>query len=359
MTRAIDYSNSREKAMNDLITGDYGQFLSELKARIRQAQYRALRAANTELVALYWEIGESIHRKQEQVGWGKSVVETLARDLQLEFPGQNGFSARNLWNMRDLYCEYSTRPKLQPLVAEISWAKNLVILSRCKDDLEREFYLRATARFGWTKAVLQHQVDNKSYEKYLLNQTNFDQTLPSPIREQAVLAVKDHYTFDFLGLADEHSERELELSLVQNLRRFLSEMGGLFTFVGTQHRLEVGGQEFFVDLLLFHRRLRALIAIELKIGAFEPEHKGKMEFYLEALDSLERLDGENAPIGIIICRDKNKTVVEYALRTASRPIGVATYTVSTELPAAYRAELPSPEAIAERLQLWADTMLSD
>jgi predicted nuclease of restriction endonuclease-like (RecB) superfamily len=183
---------------------------------------------NTELVALYWEIGESIERKQQKLGWGKAVVETLARDLQAEFPGRNGFSARNLWNMRDFYLAYAEHSKLQPLVAEISWAKNLVIFTRCKDELEREFYLRATARFGWTKAVLQHQVDNKSYEKYLLNQTNFDKTLSPELQAQAVLAVKDTYTFDFLELADEHSERELEQALVQNLRRFLSEMGGAF-----------------------------------------------------------------------------------------------------------------------------------
>lgn len=338
--------------MSELVAHDYPGFLVEIKARIRQAQYRALRAVNAELVRLYWDIGESIHRKQETLGWGKSVVETLARDLQAEFPGQNGFSAANLWLMRQFYAEYRSRPILEPLVREISWAKNVLVMKRCKDDLEREFYLRATARFGWTKAVLQHQIDNQSYAKYLLNQTSFDQTLPPEIQAQAALAVKDHYTFDFLGLAEAHSERELENALVQNLRRFLAEMGGLFTFVGTQHRLEVGGQEYFIDLLLFHRRLRALVAIDLKIGSFQPEHKGKMEFYLEALDTQERLAGESPSIGIIICRDKNKTVVEYALRTASRPIGVATYTVSAELPEAYRNELPSPEAIAERLKLW-------
>ena len=196
--------------MSNLIPDDYGPFLADLKVRIRQAQYEALRAANKELLQLYWDIGESILRKQQEVGWGKSVVETLARDLQDEFPGRNGFSARNLWNMRDLYREYSSRPKLQPLVAEISWTKNLIIMARCKDDLEREFYLRATARFGWSKDVLQHQVDNKSYKKYLLNQTNFDQAVPAEIKAQASLAVKDHYTFDFLSLSDEHSERELE-----------------------------------------------------------------------------------------------------------------------------------------------------
>jgi len=338
--------------VNDLSSNDYAAFLTEIKSRIRQGQYQALRAINKELLALYWDLGESIHQKQEALGWGKSVVESLARDLQAEFPGRNGFSAQNLWYMRQFYTEYRELPNLQPLVGEISWTKNVLIMSRCKDGLEREFYLRATARFGWTKAVLQHQIDNQSYAKYLLNQTNFDQTLPPEIRDQAALAVKDHYTFDFLGLADAHSERELETALMKNLRRFLAEIGGLFTFVGTQHRIEVGGQEYFIDLLLFHRRLRCLVAIELKIGAFQPEHKGKMEFYLEALDSQERMDGENPPIGIIICRDKNKTVVEYALRTAGRPIGVATYTVSAKLPEAYRNELPSPEAIAERLRVW-------
>ena len=338
--------------MSDLSTTDYPAFLIEVKARIRSAQYQALRAVNNELLALYWDLGESIHQKQEVLGWGKAVVQTLAADLQAEFPGQNGFSAANLWLMRQFYTEYRSRPILEPLVREISWAKNVLIMKRCKDDLEREFYIRATARFDWTKAILQHQIDNQSYSRYLLNQTNFDQTVRPEIKAQAMLAVKDHYTFDFLGLADEHSERELELGLVQNLRRFLSEMGGLFTFIGTQHRLEVGGQEYFIDLLLFHRRLRALVAIELKVRSFEPEHKGKMEFYLEALNSQERLADENPSIGIIICRDRNKTVVEYALRTASRPIGVATYSVSSELPDAYRAELPSAESIAERLKLW-------
>lgn len=338
--------------MGELESSEYYNFLAELKARIGQSQFRALRAVNQELLSLYWDIGEAIFQRQETLGWGKSVVQTLANDLQAQFPGRNGFSSQNLWFMRQFYCEYRETEKLQPLVRNLSWTKNLVIMRRCKDDLEREFYLRATPRFGWTTAVLEHQIDNKSYEKYLLNQTNFDQALPEEIKAQAALAVKDHYTFDFLDLGEAHSERELERALVNNLRRFLAEMGGAFTFVGNQHQIEVGGKAFFIDLLLFHRRLRCLVALDLKIGSFQPEHKGKMEFYLEALDAQERMEGENAPIGIIICRDKNKTVVEYALRTAGRPIGVATYTVVPELPEAYRNELPSPKAIAERLRLW-------
>lgn len=220
----------------------YPEFLAQLKASIRQRQYQALRAVNRELLALYWEIGQAIHQKQEEQGWGKAVVETLAHDLQAEFPGRNGFSAQNLWLMRQFYREYNELPKLQPLVREISWAKNLVILARIKDPLEREFYLRATARFGWTKAVLQHQIDNQSYQKYLLNQTNFDQALPDEIKAQASLAVKDRYTFDFLELAEEHGERQLEQALVANLRQFLTELGGAFAFIGNQYRLEIGGK---------------------------------------------------------------------------------------------------------------------
>lgn len=193
----------------------YGDFLLEIKTQIRQRQFQALRAANRELLQLYWWLGENISRRQAEQGWGKSVVENLARDLQLEFPAQQGFSSQNLWLMRQFFNEYSELPKLQPLVGEISWTKNLLIMARCKDALEREFYLRATARFGWTKRVLQHQLDNQSYHQYLAGQTNFDAALPENIKAQALLAVKDHYTFDFLGLSEAHSERELEQALMR------------------------------------------------------------------------------------------------------------------------------------------------
>jgi len=332
----------------------YSDFLSEIRVQIRQRQFQALRAANKELLALYWWLGENISRRQAEQGWGKAVVETLARDLQIEFPGRNGFSARNLWNMLDFYRVYAEKPKLQPLVAEISWAKNLLIMVRCKEDLEREFYLRATARFGWTKNVLQHQLDNHSYQQYLAGQTNFDAAIPESIKAQALLAVKDHYTFDFLGLTEAHSENELEQALVRNLRTFLDEMGAAFTFVGNQFQLEADGKSYYIDLLLFHRRLRCLVAIELKIGDFKPEHKGQIEFYLDQLDQQHRLDGENPPIGIVICRSKTKTVVEYALRNMNRPLGIATYTVTSHLPVGYRGDLPSPEEIAARLQAWAE-----
>jgi len=258
---------------------DYVQLFAEVKERVRSAQYTALKAVNTELVGLYWDIGRMIAERQKKAGWGRSVVETLSLDLRHEFPGVAGFSVQNLWYMRQFYLEYSGHEKLQPLVGEIAWAHNLVVLQRCKDPLEREFYIRMTRKFGWSKSVLIHQIDNQSYEKSLLGQTNFDQVLTPELRAQAKLAVKDEYTFDFLELGEEHSERELERALIARVEHFLRAMGGMFAFMGSQYRLEVDGDEYFIDLLLFHRRLKALVAIKLKIGKFIPEFVGKMQFY--------------------------------------------------------------------------------
>jgi predicted nuclease of restriction endonuclease-like (RecB) superfamily len=329
---------------------DYPALLAEVKARIQSAQYAALRAVNKELVGLYWDIGRLIVERQQGEGWGKAVVERLASDLRAAFPGVGGFSAQNLWYMRQFHQEYSAAPKLQPLVGEIGWAHNLLIMSRCKDALQREFYLRMTRKFGWSKNVLAHQIDNQSYEKSLLGQTNFDKTLTPALRAQAKLAVKDEYAFDFLELGARHSERELERALIGRIEDFLRAMGGLFAFMGSQYRLEVEGKEYFIDLLLFHRRLRALVAIELKIGEFEPEFVGKMQFYLAALDAQARQEDENPSIGIILCKEKTRTIVEYALRNARKPIGVATYEITKTLPKELRHQLPSPEAIARLLE---------
>jgi predicted nuclease of restriction endonuclease-like (RecB) superfamily len=329
---------------------DYRGLLTEVKARIRSAQYAALRAVNKELVGLYWDIGRLIVERQRSEGWGKSVVERLAADLRVAFPGVGGFSAQNLWYMRQFFQEYSTTPKLQPLVGEIGWSHNLLILSRCEDAQEREFYLRMTRKFGWSKNVLAHQIDNQSYEKSLLGQTNFDRALTPALRAQARLAVQDEYAFDFLDLGERHGERELERALIGRIEDFLRAMGGMFAFMGSQYRLEVEDKEYFIDLLLFHRRLRALVAVELKIGEFEPEFVGKMKFYLAALDAQTRHADENPSIGIILCKDKKRTIVEYALRDARKPIGVATYEITKTLPKRLKNQLPSPAAIARLLE---------
>ena len=288
--------------------------------------------------------------RQDIEGWGKAVVKQLAADLRTEFPGVGGFSASNLWRMKAFFEAYTSLEKLAPLVREIGWSHNLAILERCKDPLEREFYLRMTRKFGWSKNVLVHQIDNQSYEKSLLGQTNFDQALTPELRAQAKLAVKDEYTFDFLELGKEHSERELERALIARIEDFLRAMGGMFAFMGSQYRLEVDGKEFFIDLLLFHRRLRCLVAIELKVGEFLPEFVGKMQFYLTALDRQVRQEDENPSIGIILCKEKSRTIVEYALHDAKKPIGVATYEITKTLPKALKGQLPSPRDIAHLLE---------
>ena len=324
--------------------------MGEVKERIRSAQYEALKAVNKELVGLYWDIGRLIVERQDVEGWGKAVVEQLAADLRTEFPGVGGFSSSNLWRMKAFFEAYTGLEKLAPLVREIGWSHNLAILERCKDPLEREFYLRMTRKFGWSKNVLIHQIDNQSYEKSLLGQTNFDQALTPELRAQAKLAVKDEYTFDFLELGEEHSERELERALIARIEDFLRAMGGMFAFMGSQYRLEVDGKEFFIDLLLFHRRLRCLVAIELKVGEFLPEFVGKMQFYLAALDRQIRQEDENPSIGIILCKEKSRTIVEYALHDARKPIGVATYEITKTLPKALKGQLPSPKDIAHLLE---------
>jgi len=281
---------------------------------------------------------------------GDAVAERLAADLRAEFPGMVGFSRRNVFYMREFYVAYRDQPKVQPLVAQIGWTHNLIILTRCSDLLEREFYIRMTRKFGWSKNILIHQIENQTYEKTLLNQTNFDQAVTPEIRAQAKLAVKDEYLFDFLELGEEHAERELERALISRIEDFLRAMGGLFAFVGSQFRLEVDEKEYFIDLLLFHRRLKCLVAVELKVGEFAPEFVGKMQFYLAALDTQLREKGENPSIGIILCKQKSRTIVEYALREAKKPIGVATYRIVKRLPKEWKGQLPGPEEIARLLE---------
>ncbi len=335
--------------MKEIEVGEdsYLSLLRELKERIRSAQLAALRSVNRELIDLYWDIGRLIVQRQQGETWGRGVVESLAADLRTEFPGVTGFSAANLWRIRGFYEGYRHDEKLAPLVREISWSKNLVIFERCKVSEEREFYIRRTQEFGWSKNVLIHQIENRTYQKTLLNQTNFEAALPEAIRAQASLAVKDEYTFDFLELAGEHSERQLEQAILAKVEPFLLEMGGMFSFIGSQYRLEVSDREYFIDLLLFHQRLRALVCVELKVGEFQPEHIGKMQFYPAVLDNTVRLADENPSIGILICKTKDRTIVEYALKVSSKPIGVASYRIFTAVPPELSTDLPSPEAIAK------------
>jgi predicted nuclease of restriction endonuclease-like (RecB) superfamily len=338
------------KIARQLDKTEYKKFFVEIKESIHKAQYDALRAVNKELIQLYWDIGKKIVEKQTTLGWGKSVVETLSADIQKEFPGIRGFSAANLWRIKNFYSEYSENLKLAPLVREIGWAHNIAIMEKCKDDLEREFYIKMTKKFGWTKNVLIHQIENKSYQKYLLNQTNFEKTLPTEYKHQAKFAVKDEYTFDFLELGEEHNELQLETALINNIRKFLIEMGGSFAFISNQFKIEVSKNEYFIDLLLFHRKLRCLFAVELKVGEFKPEYAGKMQFYLSVLNDKVKLENENPAIGLILCKDKDRLIVEYALKDSKQPIGIASYKITTKLPKELKKYLPSPDEISSVLE---------
>lgn len=339
-------------------TKEFHLFITDIKNKIKHAQLKAFRAVNKELIELYWSIGKAIVEKQKEQGWGNSVVEVLAKELQAEFPGIQGFSNSNIWRMKSFYLSYkddqNESSKLAQAVREIGWSHNVVILEKCKDALEREYYIRMTKSFGWSKNVLINSIERKSYERFLTNQTSFDKELPEKYRDQAKLAVKDEYCFSFLELGDDHSEYELEKGLLENIRNFLTEMGGYFCFIGSQYKLEIDGDEFFIDLLLYHRKLNCLIAVELKAGKFKPEYAGKMSFYLSALDNTVKLDNENKSIGLIICKDKNRTVVEYTLQDTKKPMGIATYKSKTDFPKNMEKLLPTPEEIAKRLEVFID-----
>ena len=231
-------------------TREFNQLIVEIKSRIKASQLQAFRAVNKELINLYWDIGSLIVEKQVQNGWGSSVVEIVAKDLQSEFKGISVFSQANIWRMRNFYLAYKDNTILAQLVREIGWSHNIAILEKCKNDLEREYYIRMTRKFGWSRNVLMHNIDVQSYEKFLINQTNFDQVLTPELLDQAKLAVRDEYTFGFLELAEEHTEREFEQAILLRMDKFLREMGGSLAFVGSQYKLEVSNKEFFIDIFL-------------------------------------------------------------------------------------------------------------
>ena len=343
-------TNDVQKEQKTETSPAYKQLVADATMRVQSGQLAAFRAVNKELIELYWDLGKMILERQQQHGWGKSVVELLAKDLQKTFPKLDGLSARNLWRMRTFYVTYEDNSILPPAVAEIGWTHNYIILEKCKDPNERLFYVHQTKNCGWTKNVLIHQIENQSYQKVILNQQNFEHTLPEHLQSQAILAVKDEYAFGFLELGDKHSEYQLEQALINNVRKFLIEMGGDFCFIGNQFVVELNGKDYKIDLLLYHRGLQTLVAIDLKIGEFEPEHTGKMSFYLSLLDDRIRKPYENPSIGIIICKSKDHTTVEFALRDTHKPIGVATYSITQSLPKELSAFFPSSAELIERIE---------
>ncbi len=332
------------------IPEDYHDFLRELKGRILQAQVRAVLSVNRELVLLYWQIGRDILNRQQQQGWGTKVIDNLATDLRKAFPDMKGFSSRNLKYMRSFAETYPDEQFVQQVVAQIPWGHNLRILDAVKDPVEREWYARQTIEQGWSRNVLVHQIESGLYRRQGKADTNFSRTLPNPQSELAQQLLKDPYNFDFISLSQEAQERELEKALIDRIRDFLLELGVGFAFVGSQYHLEVEGEDFYVDLLFYHLRLRCFVVIDLKVEAFKPEFSGKMSFYVSAVDDLLKHRDDMPTIGIILCKNKKQKIVEYALRDLNKPIGVSTYQLREALPEQLQGSLPTIEQLEAELE---------
>ncbi|MGB6299669.1 MAG: PDDEXK nuclease domain-containing protein [Rivularia sp. (in: cyanobacteria)] len=300
-------------------------------------------------VLLYWQIGRKILTQQQQKGWGAKVVNKLAKDLKNAFPDMKGFSERNLKYMKTFAETYPDEQIVQQLVAQIPWGHNLRILDTIKDTSVRLWYVQKTIENGWSRNVLVHQIESDLYNRQGKAITNFEQTLPKPQSELAQQLIKDPYNFDFLTLGEKALEKDLEKALTEQIRSFLLELGVGFAFLGSQYHLEVGEQDFYIDLLFYHVKLRCYIVIDLKIEEFKPEFSGKMSFYVSAVDDLLRHPDDKPTIGIILCKTKNRTIVEYALRDMNKPIGVSTYQLRDALPEQLQDNLPTVEQLEAQL----------
>lgn len=327
------------------IEKSYSEFLQLLKERIATAQTKAALSVNRELILLYWQIGREILERQNAQGWGAKVVEQLSKDLRSAFPEMKGFSPRNLKYMRKFAELWSDDQFVQQAAAQIPWFHNCVILDKVKRPKEREYYIRKTIENGWSRNVLVLQIESKLYERQGKAITNFELTLPKPQSDLANQLLKDPYNFDFLTLHDEAHERDLEKALLLNIRKFLLELGVGFAFVGSQYYLEVGDQDFYIDLLFYHLKLRSFVVIDLKMGEFKPEFAGKMNFYLSAVDDLLKHENDEPSIGLILCKEKNKFIAEYAIRDIKKPIGVSDFQLTNALPENLEGELPTIEEI--------------
>lgn len=363
---------SKSKELS-LALPEYRQFIEELKGRVLAARVSAARAVNRDLILLYWDIGCGIVEKQQTLGWGDSIVEMVSADLQKAFSGAFGFSPQNVWRMLQFFRTYTDNLFLsqavrelekkrrktpgpeelslfvRELVAAVPWGHHANVLAKLTDPAARLYYLQATARFGWSRNVLLNSIKAGAYERAVTEKKthNFPLALPQYLAEQADEALKSSYNLEFLGIRREVKERELEDRLIERLRDFILELGYGFCFVGRQHRLALGKKEYFIDLLFYHRFLKALVAFELKVGAFEPEHAGKMDFYLNLLNDRERAPDDNPSIGVILCAEKYDVEVEYALKTKQNPIGVAEYHLQSKLPAEMKGKLPTARQLAD------------
>ncbi|TNC79231.1 MAG: DUF1016 domain-containing protein [Oleiphilus sp.] len=332
-----------------ILPSDYDIWLEELKKNIKSAQTRAALAVNKELITLYWNIGNEILERQNKQGWGSKVIDRLSQDLRNAFPQLKGFSRANMMYMRafaEAWPDYLTDDSnVQQLVGQIPWGHNLVLLSKFKDERQRLWYAKKASEHGWSRAVLVHQIETKLIDREGSAATNFDGSLPKEQSELAKQTIKDPYIFDFLSLGADAKERDIENALTEHISKFLLELGAGFAFVGKQVQIEVGGDDFYIDLLFYHLKLRSYVVIELKTGDFKPEHTGQLNFYLSAVDSQMKTDLDQPTIGLLLCKSRNRIVAEYALRDNSKPIGIAEYHIAQALPAELEGNLPSIEEI--------------
>jgi predicted nuclease of restriction endonuclease-like (RecB) superfamily len=327
----------------------YADWLADLKNRIHSAQQRATLAVNRELVALYWQIGRDILTRQAQQGWGAKVIDRLAHDLRTAFPDMKGFSRANLMYMRAFAEAWPDAEIVQQAVGQLPWGHNVVLLTRLKDPQQRLAYAQGAIEHGWSRNVLNIHIETRRLERSGKAVTNFDVRLPKPQSDLAHESLKDPYRLDFLGLGREADERAIENALVKHVTEFLLELGAGFAFVGRQVLLDVGGDEFFIDLLFYHLKLRCYVVVELKAGKFKPEHLGQLGFYMTAVDRQVKHEQDNTTIGLLLCKSKNKVVAEYALGDKSQPMGIAEYKLLESLPAELQTSLPSIEQIEQEL----------
>ncbi|MDP3878051.1 MAG: PDDEXK nuclease domain-containing protein [Methylobacter sp.] len=327
----------------------YNDWLVDLKSRIHNTQQRATLAVNRELVGLYWHIGTDILQRQVQQGWGAKVIDRLAHDLRTAFPEMKGFSRANLMYMRAFAEAWPDPAIVQQAVGQLPWGHNLVLLSKLKNSEQRLAYAQRAIEHGWSRNMLNIHIEQRLLEREGKAITNFVQRLPNPQSDLARQSLKDPYRLDFLGLGKEAGERDIENALVQHITQFLLELGAGFAYVGRQVHLEVGGDDFFIDLLFYHLKLRCYVVIEIKAGKFKPEHLGQLSFYMTAVDAQVKAEQDAPTIGLLLCKSKNKVVAEYALRENSRPMGIAEYQLIESLPENLQTSLPSIEQIEQEL----------
>ena len=329
----------------------YNNFFKEIIDTINSARYQAFKSINKFHIGQNYEIGRIIIENQKTNNWGKSIVETLSQDINKVLDGVKGYSPQNLWRMRQFYLEYESNSELLEYALKIPWGQNMLVIHQVKNPDERKYYLEATEKLGWSRAVLLNQIKANAYQHHLIDNktSNFEEALPTHLSEQANEALKSEYNLDFLGITKPILERELENKLVEKIRDLILELGYGFSFISNQYRLKLNQKEYFVDLLFYHRLLKCLVAIELKTVEFEPEFAGKMNFYLELLDEQEKQPDDNPSIGIILCPLKDDVEVEYALRIQNKPIGVSEYKLTQQLPDKFKGKLPSSKEIKQML----------